>query len=179
MSVQLPNDRAAKMKVKIFILFFGSLIIPVIYGILVSVSGVDSNGSEGSSTRTRIYQFVNGIIAANDSPLLGYGAGHADEVIFEIGQYNNSAMLYIPTIDNLFLSKLVESGYFSLILYFMLLFIPLLLMLKIERSSISIVLASSIVSSIVTMFTLSIFTILPLIFLILGLSLVYAKRITL
>jgi O-antigen ligase len=174
LSVKRDNEARERVKVKLFMFFVTLVLLPILFTIVSNVAGLDSEDSEGASSRTRVYQMLNGYIAANQSPIFGYGPGNADDTIFEVGlSYPNAVKLYVPTVDNLFLSSLVESGYIALFLLIALIVTPLIHLVKVQRTNTSKAISCSIISGLVTMTTLSIFTVLPIFYVILGLGLFY------
>jgi len=138
-----------------------------------------TTGQQSGSTSTRIAQIHNGLLAAKDRPLIGYGPGNAASVVVTVGETEaDSALMYGGSLDNLFLTKMVESGIPSVLLF-------ILIMgyvfgssarqflcapdLKAKRMAAAIVL--SVVSGIASMAILSIFTVLPLFFVVMGIGL--------
>src|SRR5690606_5711743 len=112
-------------------------------------------------------------------PLLGYGPGNAASVVVTIGETEaDSALMYVGSLDNLFLTKMVEFGIPSLLLFTFLLgyiFVSsgkqFLCASEIKAKRLAAATVLSIVSGIASMAILSIFTVLPLLFIVMGIGL--------
>lgn len=140
-----------------------------------SMSGGESESQSASST-TRLVQLNNGFIAVTQKPFFGHGPGEGSRVIMGVGESQSGGeLIYVETTDNLFLSIAVESGLPALVVYLLLIFHVL------KMSSHAVVESSqrdgreantaifaSLVAGVTLMAVLSIFTILPLFFILMG-----------
>ena len=138
------------------------------------------SGSEVAYSDARYAQVINGILAIQESPLFGYGPGISlGEILFDVGEsVSGSVFIYeenASTIDNRYLSVVLESGVPSLVLFFVFLWkifstISFKVVqygeLKRELSYF----ALSIIACGVTMLTLSIYTVMPVMFLIFAIA---------
>lgn len=153
--------------------------------VVVAVGGVGMVGSaivgEGSDSQsassvTRLVQINNGLIAVTQKPFLGHGPGEGSRVIMGIGETAaGGETVYKETTDNLFLTILVESGVPSLLVY--LLMIKRVMSLVASnvvgaRDKVAMAMNASLFAALLAgvtlMSILSIFTILPLFFILMG-----------
>lgn len=151
--------------------------LSLLFSLLVLPSLILGQGSQSqsASTATRFAQMQNGYVAIKNRPILGYGPGGASAVIMRIGDTTAGAQtIHRETTDNLFLTRVVESGIPSLVLY--LIIIACVMRIgareiytedKSERR-LRVLLFLSVVSGALTMLVLSIFTVLPLLFVMFG-----------
>lgn len=134
--------------------------------------------AQQSSSATRLFQLYNGWIGIQQDPALGHGLGTSQSVITGIGQsIAGSETIWNETIDNYMLGVALDSGIPSLAALISILVLALKKALEIAtspRSSnrarvLSTALTASLLAGFISMFVLSIFTILPMIFTIVGL----------
>jgi len=137
-------------------------------------------GSNFISSDARYAQLVNGFYAVLNSPLVGYGPGVVmGEILYSVGLKESGAIsiyeVNSTTVDSRYLSIVLESGILSLFLF--------VIFLAKVFSSVSGNIVSgervvffyyslSLLAGIVTMLTLSIYTVMPMFFLIAAMSLV-------
>lgn len=140
---------------------------------------VGKTAQESQSTGTRMVQIVNGVLAIKESPFLGYGPGNSSRVIKNISlDGDQKYRIYRETIDNLFLSKAIESGLPAAIIYLLFLVATVRRVYFGIHSSRNPSLSSwftwsfcGLVGAIISMSILSIFTVVPLFFVIAAISL--------
>ena len=151
--------------------------------VLPSIILGEGSQSQSASTATRLAQLQNGYIAVKNRPLLGYGPGKASAVIMSTGDTDAGAQtIHRETTDNLFLTRVVESGIPSLLLYLMIIFCVIRTGARdvyVEdpgERRLRIMLLVSVVSGALTMLILSIFTVLPLLFVVFGITLAISRR---
>nr|WP_256834870.1 O-antigen ligase family protein [Pseudomonas oleovorans] len=154
-----------------FVLLFGAY---KIYALLFLGSG-----AEVSSTMVRFSQLYNGVIAIIESPFLGYGVGRAEEIIVHIGIHHpNGLPIWNEAIDNYYLSLALDSGLPALLLFVAFLMVSIASGVLVYRNKdnpldirwVALSLSTSIVCAAVSMMVLSIFTVLPVVFMLVGLS---------
>lgn len=160
------------------------LTVAVVFAAIVSstafidlLTGVGSS-SQAASSATRIAQVQNGLIAIKNKPFLGYGPGQASAVIMNVGETaSGSQTIFRETTDNLFLTRAIESGIPALAIYIYIIFTVLrtsarsVIQSATGSRAINLALLTSTVAGALTMVILSIFTVLPLLFVVFGMAL--------
>ncbi len=156
-------------------------VIVVVVFVMATLGGSES---EERSSLTRVAQINNGYIAIIERPIVGYGIGSAPKVIMGIGDFHSDAeKIWNETVDNLFLSKAIESGVLSLLVFLAFIYYSLK---KIATSvmfggkneisrAFGVSIFISIIGCMILMSILSIFTVIPLLFCLIGLGLVMAR----
>ncbi|GEM_PF-6765974 len=157
------------------LLLVASLSLVVALLVLPSIILGQGSQSQTASTTTRLAQIQNGYIAVKSRPLLGYGPGRASAVIMSTGDTETGAQtIHRETTDNLFLTRVVESGIPSLFLYLSIILITLrtgaksIYTLESSERRLRYLLFVSTASGALTMLILSIFTVLPVLFVMFG-----------
>jgi O-antigen ligase len=142
-----------------------------------------STTGEESSTRARLVQLYNGAKAIKESPLIGYGPGNAAGVLFGIANSPESEeKMYRESIDNLYLTRAIESGIPAVILFLYInIYIGYVLYKETKKMAFNrrlkfYFILTGIVGVMCVTAILSIFTVLPLFFLSSGLAIAYALR---
>ncbi|WP_432697787.1 O-antigen ligase family protein [Marinobacterium sp. YM272] len=135
------------------------------------------SGAEISSTMTRFAQLYNGFVGVSEQPLLGHGIGMATKVIVTVGEnYPDTFIIWNEAIDNLFLSVALDSG-IPAVLFYMMVFISSIYsgftLFKNKANheiirNMSMSMSIAIFCSFVSMSVLSIFTVLPFVFFVMG-----------
>lgn len=162
--------------------FFSALVVlysfVVIGGGGLIVSGMIGGESESqsASSATRLVQLNNGFIAIAQKPLFGHGPGEGSRVIMGVGESQSGGeTVYVETTDNLFLSIAVESGLPALIVYLLMIFRVLKMSshgvlgaARREGREVNTAIFASLIAGVTLMAVLSIFTILPLFFILMG-----------
>lgn len=158
-----------------FTIFAGFLVLvgAIIY---LSSGGTDT---QQSSTATRLVQLTNGVMGIKESPLLGHGIGNAKKVIIGIGNtVSGSDAVWNETIDSYYLGSALDSGLPALFAYIAIFFFAARMMYRISVNKVvnkstrrmARALCSSIAAGCASMSVLSIFTILPILFALIGFS---------
>jgi O-antigen ligase len=162
-------------------LILGSLV--ALYGVILVGGGVLINeavngesDSQNASTATRLIQINNGLLAIKQRPIFGFGPGEASRVIMGIGETESGGeTIFRETTDNLFLTRVVESGIPSVLALIYLIYRVLKLAVKCSLQSgdtrsrdFNVAVFGAIVAGVTLMTVLSIFTVLPLFFILMG-----------
>lgn len=145
-------------------------------GLIVSGTIGGESESQSASSATRLVQLNNGFIAIAQKPLFGYGPGEGSRVIMGVGESQSGGeTVYVETTDNLFLSIAVESGLPALIAYLLMIFRVLKMSsrgvlgaVRREGREVNTAIFASLIAGVTLMAVLSIFTILPLFFILMG-----------
>jgi len=166
-----------------YIIYLILLIIFIPGGVVTGRVIIGSQGSEAlSSSLTRIDQIMVGYALVKEKPFLGYGVGMAGELMLESSK-STPYVLHTDSIDNMYLKLVVESGIISLILFLVFLIAVVVTVWNNQSKTTDRCLkkfylwgALSIVGFIVSMSVLAIFTVLPLLYLIIGVLLDYSSN---
>lgn len=168
-----------KMNARLGCLFlFAPIICFLVFYKLYDIVFLGSE-AELSSTMTRFSQFYNGMLGICERPFLGHGIGGAREVIVDIGIYHPDGFpIWNEAIDSFYLGLALESGIpalFCYVMFFLGSMISGVVLYKRKNESLAIrVLALSVSTSLVgvfiSMMVLSIFTVLPFVFVLIGLN---------
>lgn len=173
--ISATSNRERRLIVK---LAFAVISVPAL---LLLIFLMTFSSSNQSSTNTRAIQLYNGWIAVKQKPLFGYGPGNAGETIYSLSESDSSAKkIWRQTVDNLFISKSLESGLLAVLSFIALLINPLIRLSSATFESIRhrehkqsgyyVAFISSISSVVLMMLVLSIFTSLPIFFVVFGLA---------
>lgn len=156
----------------------------VFMGFVVLVGGIiflSSGGSDTqqSSTATRLVQLNNGIMGIKENPILGHGIGNAKKVIIGIGDtVSGSETVWNETIDSYYLAGALDSGLPALLVYISIFVIAVRATYRISLNNsvtksareLALAISASIAAGAASMSVLSIFTILPILFALIGFS---------
>lgn len=158
-----------------FTVFMG--VITLVGGILFLSSG--GSDTQQSSTATRLVQLNNGIMGVKEKPLLGHGIGNAKKVIIGIGDtVSGGEAVWNETIDSYYLGEALDSGLPALFAFVLIFVIASRVMyrMSVDRTinksmrELALAISASVAAGAASMSVLSIFTILPILFVLIGFS---------
>ncbi|MGE8486272.1 MAG: O-antigen ligase family protein [Pseudomonas sp.] len=158
-----------------FTVFMG--VIALVGGVLFLSSG--GSDTQQSSTATRLVQLNNGIMGVKEKPLLGHGIGNAKKVIIGIGDtVSGGEAVWNETIDSYYLGEALDSGLPALFAFVSIFVIASRVMYRMSVDTtinksmreLALAISASIAAGAASMSVLSIFTILPILFVLIGFS---------
>ncbi len=122
------------------------------------------------SSDQRVAQLVAAGAVFVKHPFIGFGLGSAGDTLYEESQQNNTSyVIYDNSVDDRFVSILVESGIFPCILFFLIFVMSIRKSFMFVRSTEQKMISMIILVIFASLFILSIFTLYPLIFILLSL----------
>ncbi|MGF6457412.1 O-antigen ligase family protein [Pseudomonas frederiksbergensis] len=170
-----PSTRQVYYTMHKFTVFMG--FIALLGAVLFLSSG--GSATQQSSTATRLVQLNNGIMGVKEKPILGHGIGNAKKVIIGIGDtVSGSEAVWNETIDSYYLAEALDSGLPALFAFVSIFVIASRVMyrISIDRTinksirGLALAISASIAAGAASMSVLSIFTILPILFALIGFS---------
>lgn len=171
-------DGRKRILLSVFRKIFFVLFVVGGVGVIVAMSSGGSD-SENASATTRLFQMKNGWLAIKNKPFVGFGPGEAIRVIMDTGdRVSEAEKIWNETVDNLFLTKMIESGIPALLFYVFFLISVQLKLFKYavteeicsNERNLAVAILASLSGGFISMSILSIFTALPIYFCILGLA---------
>lgn len=174
---------SANSRVSIVLMSFPFVVAIFVYKLYeISLMG---SAAEFSSTMTRLGQLYNGLIGIMESPFWGYGIGMAKDVIVNIGLSNPDAVvIWNETIDSFYLGLALESGLFALFSYMIFFAVSIFSGVSVYRDKrnsrfirgAALSVSVSTFCAFVSMIVISIFTVLPFAFALVGVGCALSAR---